>query len=239
MYQPGINIQPLPVTREQFLRIPGETIRQGTYTQTDSPTKSSKRVRWVTLAEWNMQNDFLTFWNSLPNEEKYEEITNNLFLEQYRQFQRRTLADPTSEDMLSQHLDSKYSQLHNLATQPTPAISLPHSRIIRRDGFYQPIGNPDYIFVEQAGFPRTLYAVLELKTFWKVTPQKIIEVMNGTSPPCFFVDKGLLHLRVTILDDWQWNKSTDIWYATQSDTEFLPRLTGGFSFDERTAVSYT
>jgi hypothetical protein len=188
MYQPAMNIQPQPVTREQFLRIPGQTIRQGTYTQTDSPTKSSKRVRWVTLTQWNMQNDFLTFWNSLPDGEKHEYITNTFALE-YQSQLHQIMADPTSEDMLSQHLDSKYSQLHNLAAQPTPAISLPHSRIIRRDGFYQTIGNPDYIFVEQAGsIPRTLYAVLELKTFWKVTPQKIMEVMNGISPPCFFVD---------------------------------------------------
>jgi hypothetical protein len=135
-----------------------------------------------------MQTDFLTFWNSLPDAEKHEEIANTFALEYQRRL-HQIMADPTSEDMLSKHLDSKYNQLHNLAAQPTPAISLPHSKIIPRDAFYQTIGNPDYLFVEQAtSIHRTLYAVLELKTFWKVTPHKIMEVMNGTSSRYFFVD---------------------------------------------------
>jgi hypothetical protein len=50
--------------------------------------------------------------------------------------------------MLSQHLDLIYNQLHNLAALPTLVIILPRSRIIRRDGFYNTIGNSDYLFVE-------------------------------------------------------------------------------------------
>jgi hypothetical protein len=101
-------------------------------------------------------------------------------MEQYRQF-HDTLAAPTNEDILSQHMDVKYTHPHNLAAKPTPAVPQTHSRIIRRDAFYSTIGNPDYLFVEpqNAGF-RALYAVMELKTFWKVTPQGLMEVLNGT-----------------------------------------------------------
>jgi hypothetical protein len=188
MYQSPITIQTIPITREQYLRTPGETIRQGTYTQTDSPTKSSRRVRWVQLSEWHIQNDFLNFWNSLPNAEKQECITHSIAVEGYRAY-INMLPDPTNEDMLSQHLDMKYNQPHNLAAPPMTTLH-PHSRIIRRDGFYPTIGNPDYLFVEpqNAGF-RALYAVMELKTFWKVTPQGLLEVLNGTSPS-FHVDIG-------------------------------------------------
>lgn len=181
MYQPGTTFQVVPITREQYLRTPGETIRKGTYTQTDSPTNSPKQARWINLSEWNLQNDFLTFWNSLPNEEKQEQITNTLIVEAHRT-DAHDLEDPTNEDMLSQHLDWRYKQPHNKAAKPSPTILYPHSRIIRRDGFYATIGNPDYLFVESPNSTyRALYAVMELKTFWKVTPQSIMEVMNGTS----------------------------------------------------------
>jgi hypothetical protein len=186
MYPSPTTIQTIPITREQYLQAPGETIRQGTYTQTDSPTKSSRRVRWVQLSEWNMQNDFLIFWSSLPNAEKQECITHSVAVQEYRAY-INMLPDPTNEDMLSAHLDWRYVQPHNKATLP-PLVQT-HSRIIRRDGFYATIGNPDYLFVEQPNTFGALYAVMELKTFWKVTPQRIMEVLNGTSR-YFLVDIG-------------------------------------------------
>jgi hypothetical protein len=189
MYPSPIPIQTIiPITREQYLRTPGETIQQGTYTQTDSPTKSSRRVRWAQLSEWNMQNDFLTFWNSLPNEEKLEVITNNSIVDQQHQ-SNQLLGNPTNEDMLSLHLDVKYNQPHNWAVPRIMPTLFSHSRIIRRDAYYATIGSPDYMFVEQVNNFRALYAVMELKTFWKVTPQGLMDVLNGTSIH-FLVDIG-------------------------------------------------
>jgi hypothetical protein len=180
MYQPSTTT--VQITREGFLRTPGRTIVKGEYTQTDSPTNSTSRTRWNYLAEWDLQTDFNDFWQSLPDEEKHEYITNTAFLDQYRQFVTSTMADPTNEDMLSEHLDTKYNQPHNWATVPAPVIRYPHARIIRCDEFYQTIGRPDYLFVEQQNANlRALYAVMELKTFWKVTPEVIIEIMNGNS----------------------------------------------------------
>ena len=181
MYQ-----QPTQITREGLLLTPGRTVVQGQYIQADSPTLSSSRVRWVQLFEWiNFRNDFTQFWRSLPEEEKNEYITDTAFLDQYRQLIRMSLVNPTNEDMLSQHLDMKYSNPHNLTAHPRPTMSHNHAKIIRRDSFYQTFGWPDYLFVEQDGFPRRLYLVMELKTFWKVTQEAIAEVLNGDAsfPP--------------------------------------------------------
>ena len=173
----------VPITREGFLLTAGRPVVQGQYTQTDSPITSSSRVRWVQLSEWaTFDHNLAVFWQSLPTTEKQEYITDTAFLNQYRQFVTSTLPNPTNEDMLSQHLDAEYSQPHNWAARHSATMLNTHSRIIRRDDFYQPIGRPDYLFVEQENSPsRGLYAVMELKTFWKVTSVKIAEVLNGDS----------------------------------------------------------
>ena len=112
MYQPPS--QAIPISRDSFLRTPRRPVVQGQYTQTDSPTTSSSRVRWRQVFEWGgFHNDFAQFWQSLPQREKAEHITNTAFLNQYGQFVTGTLPNPTNEDMLSQHLNSKYSQPHN------------------------------------------------------------------------------------------------------------------------------
>ena len=185
MYQQAA---PIPITREGFLLTPGRPVVQGPYTQTDSPTLSSSRVRWARLFEWtNFQNSFAEFWQSLPAEEREEYVTDTGFLASYGQFIRSTLSNPTNEDMLSQHLDAKYSHPHNCAAIPTTIMLHSHARIIRRDEFYQPVGKPDYLFVEQENNPiRALYAIMELKTFWKVTPEKIAEVLNGKATSSYF-----------------------------------------------------
>ena len=172
-----------PITREGFLRTPGRLVVQGQYIQADSPTLSSSRVRWVQLSEWvTFVSDFTRFWDALPSDEKNEIITNTAFLEQYSNFIRGTHSNPTNEDMLSQHLDSKYATPHNWAARTSQTMQYPHARIIRRDSFYQTVGKPDYLFVEQEGsVPRALYSVMELKTFWKVTAESIAEVLNGNT----------------------------------------------------------
>jgi hypothetical protein len=50
-----------------------------------------------------------------------------------------------------------------------------HSSIQVGAAEYQPIGDPDYIFV----FNRALIGIIEVKTFWKVTKESIVEVIEG------------------------------------------------------------
>src|SRR5438552_10052162 len=84
--------------------------------------------------------------------------------------------------MLSLHLDNRYTQPHNWTKTPH------HSEIIRRDDGYGVVGKPDYLFVAHSTAFRALHAVMELKTFWKVSADNIVEVLDGTYFPLAFAE---------------------------------------------------
>ena len=160
-----------PVSRGAFLRTPGKTIDRGDYLQTDSPTLSSSRARWSRLFEWTtFSTDFRTFWDQLPTEEKNENLFTVENLRFYNDTVLANLPRPTNEDMLSQYLDARYTQPHNWTKNPN------HAEIIRRDDGYALVGKPDYLFVAHHA---TFRALMELKTFWKVSADNIIEVLCG------------------------------------------------------------
>jgi hypothetical protein len=168
---------PQPVTREAFLKTPGKTVERGDYLQTDSPTLSSSRTRWSQLSEWTtFSTDFRTFWDSLPSHEKNENLFTVENLRFYNDTVLANLPRPTNEDMLSQHLDSRYAQPHNWTKTQS------HAEIIRRDDGYALIGKPDYLFVAHNATFRALYAVMEPKTFWKVSTHNLMEVLCGNVP---------------------------------------------------------
>ena len=149
-----------PVSRAAFLRTPGRTVTQGDYQQTDSPTLSSRRARWTQLSEWTtFPTDFQTFWDSILTEEKDEVLFTVEGLRFYHDTVLLNLPRPTNEDMLSLHLDNRYTQPHNWTKTPY------HSEIIRRDDGYGVVGKPDYLFVAHSTAFRALHAVMELKTF--------------------------------------------------------------------------
>ena len=59
------------VSRAAFLQTPGATVTRRDYIQTDSPTLSSHRTRWLELREWTtFPADFPAFWDSIPEDEK-------------------------------------------------------------------------------------------------------------------------------------------------------------------------
>jgi hypothetical protein len=136
--------------------------------------------------------DFATFWDSIPTEERDELLFTMEGLRFYRDTVLSNLPRPTNEDMLSQHLDSRYTQPHNWTKTQN------HSEIIRRDDGYGLVGKPDYLFVAHGTAFRALHAIMELKTFWKVTADSIIEVLDGNFPFSFaeFVKVYLLYTRL-------------------------------------------
>ena len=186
---------PRPVSREEFLRTPGKTVERGDYLQTDSPTLSSTRTRWTQLLEWTtFSTDFQTFWNLLPTHEKNETLFTAENLRFYNDTVLANLPRPTNEDMLSQHLDARYTQPHNWTKTQN------HAEIIRRDDGYALVGKPDYLFVAHNTAFRALYAVMELKTFWKVSADNIMEVLCGNIPSSFgFANSIKVSLRRTQL----------------------------------------
>jgi hypothetical protein len=207
------------VSRAAFLRTPGKTVIRGFYVQTDSPTLSSVRTRWLELAEWTtFPNDCELFWQSVSQEEKDELLFTIDYLRLYNDVNLAALQPPTNEDMLSAHLDARYSNPHNWVITPS------HSKIIRRDDGYGLVGKPDYLFIAQNAHVPTLHAVMELKTFWKVTDNSITELLDGQEPRAKVMlndqtyrqrPNGPIHpqsLQMVITqDDWQWSRSTDTW----------------------------
>lgn len=235
----------LLVSRASLLSTPGRIVIRGDYIQTDSPTLSSRRVRWVQLAEWaTFSADFRTFWDSLPAEEKNQTVTNKDFLTQYKNLVINNLQPPTNEDMLSAHLDAKYTQLHTWTTEPP--LTYNYAKIIRRDDGYQTIGKPDYLLIDRNSAVHALYAVMELKTFWKVSSDNIMEVLYGNGPYIFPANIGkafhqiclLLQRTDTTRDDWQWNKYMDTWYATRKNMAFSLLSTVGSSSCGKILANY-
>jgi hypothetical protein len=173
---------PTPISRATFLRRPGELVIQGEYTQTTSPTLSSSRARWNELREWtSFPVDVQTFWDSIPAAEQNQALFTVQNLQFYQNTVLANLPRPTNEDMLSQHLDQRYNGPHNWTK------TLQHSEIIRRDPAYPVFGEPDYLFVAHSVPGRALHAVMELKTFWKVTHTSLTEMLGGISD---FLSRG-------------------------------------------------
>lgn len=165
------------VSRAAFLQTPGKAVVRGDYLQTDSPTLSSKRTRWLALGEWTaFAADFRAFWNSVTQEEKDQLLFTVEGLVFYNQTVLTNLHQPTNEDMLSVHLDRRYLDPHNWT------ITRSHSKIIRRDDGYGLVGKPDYLFIADNSPTPTLHGVMELKTFWKVSEISITELLDGRDP---------------------------------------------------------
>jgi hypothetical protein len=165
------------VSRAAFLQTPSRTVIRGHYIQADSLTLSSLRTRWLELAEWTtFPDDYKLFWQSVSQQEKDELLFNVGNLIFYRDTVLASLEPPTNEDMLSAHLDARYANPHNWV------ITQSHSKIIRRDDGYGLVGKPDYLFIANNASVPTLHAVMELKTFWKVTNDSIIELLDGPNP---------------------------------------------------------
>ena len=164
----------MDVSRAAFLQTPGATVAQGNYIQTDSPTLSARRARWLDLREWTtFAADFRAFWDSVAQEEKNELMFTVQGLIFYRDTVLTSLHPPTNEDMLSAHVDARYANPHNWT------ITSFHSKIIRRDDGYGLVGKPDYLFIANNAPTPTLHGVMELKTFWKVPENSIVQLLDG------------------------------------------------------------
>jgi len=178
------------LSRVDILRLPVPVLEQGEdpeYSRTPSPgspTLSNHRIRWSDLIEWtNFHQELRTFMSSLPPEELGRLNEPFLYIQtlQHRQQSWAGEVKPTNEGQLSSNLDSRYVTPHNDITGRLPSLSQ-----IRRYGTgYGTFGRPDYLFTAYDRPPSScnLHAILELKTFWKVTPELINELFHGRPLP--------------------------------------------------------
>jgi hypothetical protein len=86
------------------------------------------------------------------------------------------ISPATKEEHLKRPLDRYYWTTHELAAHPAGATHV-HAKVEIPGGEHALTGDMDYIFSHE----RYAVGVIELKTFWKVTPRAIDEVLNGTS----------------------------------------------------------
>ena len=166
------------ISRSEVLSKRWPSVMQGLYHQQDSSTDSRFRQGWDSIFEWR---DFIdevnTYWESLPQEEK-----DTLLLGQGHE-QWLTVCDtlwalrrlPTNEHELCMYLDLGYMDPHNIVLS-YPSISDDHAYISTRGSGLNVVGNPDYVFISEDVNVR---AVMEAKTFWKLFPRHIRDMLNG------------------------------------------------------------
>ena len=90
------------------------------------------------------------------------------------------LAPADTAVQLHHPLQTLYLVPHNFAAQPHQAVH-PHAQINVFSSEYQLAGEADFLFV----YNGLVCAVMELKTFWKVTAESINDVLLGSSPVIF------------------------------------------------------
>ena len=162
----------MAITREQFLghiHVPLQTTARPS-----SPTKSTYRVRWRQLSEWN---DFIldarTYWDDLPDTQKSAVLTG--VPPNYWDVLVGTLADIAPSVTQEPHLGTPfavlYSAPHNKAING--AVD-DHARITTQ---LPPttVGQPDGCFE----YDDRLTGIIELKSFWNLTERTILEVLQG------------------------------------------------------------
>jgi hypothetical protein len=164
-------------TRREVLEFRGLLIEQGTYHQTPSPTLSTYRARWHSIQHWStFLSDFNAFWTQVTEAELSTIVDPQRYVASISHLlSLQVTAPPTSERELYPIFNVQFMYTHNMAASPDKASHF-HATIHPCSNQYQPIGDPDYIFVHGG----VLAGVIEVKTFWKVTRESISEVLEGT-----------------------------------------------------------
>ena len=170
----------MTVTREQFLAHVHQPLESGA--QPSSPTKSTYRVRWRELVEWDdFVADAQAYWENLPHSQRTQVLPR--VSPDYWDFVDVSLQDTTLEDE-----PSTVSQEPHLATPFTLLYSGPHNRAVigATDNHARittrlpanTVGQPDGCFA----FNNQLAGIIELKSFWNLAETTILDVLQGLKP---------------------------------------------------------
>jgi hypothetical protein len=103
---------------------------------------------------------------------------------QYTEVAWDRLRLPTDEAALRRFLDIAYMDLHNTILL-YPNLDNNHATIIPLSGGFHTVGDPDYLFIERD----KMYAIMEAKTFWKLSPEHITDLLSGIALICL-IDLG-------------------------------------------------
>ena len=162
----------MSITREQFLNHVHPPLES--LARPSSPTKSTYRVRWRELSEWNdFVSDAQTYWDYLGNVEKSHILTGVSV--DYWAYVSRTLTALAPTVSLESHLSTPFSLLYSAPHNETLlGAGDSHARITTQLPT-NTVGQPDGCFE----FNNTLAGIVELKSFWNITERTILEVLQG------------------------------------------------------------
>jgi hypothetical protein len=143
-----------------------------------SPTKSTYRVCWRDLSEWeDFPSDTQAYWNELDDSEKNAVI--NVSTDYWENIDEH-IADLAPTVSREPHLSTPFSLLyaspHNKATR---GASVDHARVTTQVPD-NAIGNPDGCLEDN---DKRLVGIIEIKSFWNITEASISEVIQGTQFP--------------------------------------------------------
>ena len=165
----------MSVTREKFLDHVHRPLKSNA--QPSSPTKSTYRVRWRELIEWDdFVSDALTYWGNLPDTQKTQVLPR--VSHDYWDFVDVSLQDTALRRYSIHRLprtapgDSFHA---SLLRTPLIGLLLEQLMIMRES---QHVDQPDVCFA----FNNQLADIIELKSFWNLTKGTIVDVLQGHAP---------------------------------------------------------
>jgi hypothetical protein len=172
----------MSLTREELLTHVHQPLQSTA--RPSSPTKSTYRVRWREIREWaDFATDALEYWDGLDDDEKNQVIPKT-----------RTGYWDSLSDSLEATMPSVWREGH-LLTPFTFNYSIPHNHAIPgacdNHAFIKTslpdvvIGQPDACFERDD----KIGGIIEIKTFWNLTIESILEVIRGSLP---FPNRNLL-----------------------------------------------
>ena len=142
-----------------------------------SPTKSPMRYRWRELRDWDVEADANAYWDGMSDSDKQSRLTRVPPWEVVRMMLANIVEPFTSEPSLHDPFVTAFRIPHNGAIQgASDAHAEIRSAVSGLDK--PPIGNSDLVFV----YDNKLTGIIELKTWWNVTEEKIAQVKAGINP---------------------------------------------------------
>ena len=163
----------MSVSREQFLSHVHNPLQSPA--AQSSPTKSTYRVRWRELSEWeDFISDAGTYWDNLAETEKNSVLPG--VSDGYWDFMATTINSLATRLRREQHLRTPFSLLygspHNVAITDAGDEHAQITDQLPEDT----VGEPDACFE----YDNRIAGVIEVKTFWNLGETGLVEVLQGS-----------------------------------------------------------
>jgi hypothetical protein len=165
-------------TREEFLSHAHTPLVNAEDPAPGSPTKSTLRIQWRELRDWDIEADVREYWDAMDAHDRNAPVT---AVSPYHwaavSGQMNMLIQPfMSKSNLREPFSTAYRVGHNAGII---GASDPHAMIWsegrQSQGGEAPLSNPDFFWVYEG----KLAGIIELQPWWKINEAQIGEVRSG------------------------------------------------------------